>query len=201
MTHLITILSSPSYKGFYVVSGPDPSLDGTQIHTVPSGSHPEYDTQTLEPLYESPAEIRGSAQLIPRSKFLGNGIAILNFRLDAFHLDTGDLGSILEPFTSAFFPEDGNNLLIFENIVYDLTQSQTKHEQRIRGVIGQLRAARWVSYASTLVNSRLTNVASSTLKTVIVLITTHAEDGTGYLATSSSCHVKFSKVCIFPHVL
>jgi hypothetical protein len=143
MTHLMTILSSPSYKGFYLVSGLDPNLDGTQTHTVPSGSKLEYDTRTLKPLCESPAEIRGNAQLIPRSKFLGNGVAILNFRLDSFHLDTGDLGKILGPFASAFFPEDGKNMLIFENIVYDLTQSRTEHERRIHGVVGQLRAARW----------------------------------------------------------
>jgi hypothetical protein len=48
MTHFMTILSSPSYKGFYAVSGPHPSLDGTQTHTVPSGSKPQYGTQTLE---------------------------------------------------------------------------------------------------------------------------------------------------------
>ena len=50
MTHLTIILSSPSYKGFYVISGPHHTLDLTQ---------------TPEPLYESPAELHGSAQLIP----------------------------------------------------------------------------------------------------------------------------------------
>jgi hypothetical protein len=59
----------------------------------------------MQPLYPSLAKLRGSAQLIPRSKFLSDGIAILNLRLDVFHFDTGDLGKILEPFANAFFPE------------------------------------------------------------------------------------------------
>jgi hypothetical protein len=134
------ILNSQTYKGFYVVPGPHPTLVNTQTHMASPGSKHEYDTQTLEPLYESPAEIRGSTQLIPRSKFQDNGTAILNFRLDSFHLDTGDLGKILQPFAAAFFPEDGNNSLIFEEIVFDLTQSQ--HEQKTHSVVERLRAAR-----------------------------------------------------------
>lgn len=96
----------------------------------------------LEPLYGSPAKIRGSTQLIPRSKFLGSGVAILNFRLDGFHLDTGDLGKILEIFATAFFSEENSNLLIFEDIVFDLTRTQQKHDEKIRSVIGKLEAAR-----------------------------------------------------------
>src|ERR1700761_7676142 len=117
--HLTTILNSRPYKGFYVVPTPHPTPDKSQTHMVPPGSN-------LEPLYESPAKIRGSTQLIPRSKFLGSGVAILNFRLDGFHLDTGDLGKILETFATAFFPEENSNLLIFEDIVYDLTRTQQK---------------------------------------------------------------------------
>ena len=51
-----------------------------------------YVTPGLEPLYDTPAQICGSAQLIPHAKFQGSGIAILNFHLDGFDLDTGDLG-------------------------------------------------------------------------------------------------------------
>lgn len=127
MTHLTTILSSPSYKGFYIVSGPHTTLDHTQ---------------TLEPLYKFPAELCGIAQLIPRSKFLGNGIAILNFHLDGFNLDTGSLSKVLEPFATGFFSADDENLLIFEDIVYDSIQCWTKHEQIIHGIVKKLRAAR-----------------------------------------------------------
>lgn len=166
MTHLTTILSSPSYKGFYVVSGPHPTLDRTQ---------------TLEPLYESPVEICGSAQLIPRSKFLGNGVAILNFRLNAFSLDTGNLGKILEPFASSFFSEDGKNLLIFEDIVYDLTQCRAKHEQMIDGIVEKLRAARWVSHAGALVDSRLTVVSVPLSRLSLSLLRLMRKTGRGIL--------------------
>jgi hypothetical protein len=36
---------------------------------------------------------------------------------------------------------------------------------------------------------------------MIILITTHAEDTTGYLATSSNRHVNINKVCGLRHVL
>ena len=87
----------------------------------------------LAPLYDTPAIIRGSAQLIPRSKFLGDGVAILNFRLNGFHLDTGDLGKILQPFAAGFFPKGDKHLLLFQDIVFDITQSQ--HRQKIQRVI------------------------------------------------------------------
>ena len=87
----------------------------------PQGANPEYVIQTLEPLYGTPAKIRGSAQITPRAKFLSDSIAILNFRLDAFHLDTGDLGKILEPFANAFFPGDGDSSPIYQEIVYTRT--------------------------------------------------------------------------------
>ena len=120
-----------------------------------------YVTLGHEPLYETPAIICGNAQIIPRSKFLGNGIAILNFCLDGFHLDTGDLGKILQPFAAAFFPKEGNNLLVFENIVFDLAQSG--HEQKIQGVIEQLTAARYVSQAGIVVDTLLTVLVSAPL--------------------------------------
>ncbi|KAF8274700.1 hypothetical protein EI94DRAFT_1695829 [Lactarius quietus] len=107
------------------------------------------------------AEVCGSAQLLPWSRFLSAGIAILNVGLGDFHFDTGDLGKILEPFAAAFVPKAGNRLLIFEDIA---------HKQKIHKLVEQLKS-------------------SATLKTVIILITTHAEDSMGYLATSSKCHV------------
>ncbi|KAF8264024.1 hypothetical protein EI94DRAFT_1739344 [Lactarius quietus] len=167
------------YYGFYhdVVPG-TPSIedqDMTLTRTVPTGPISGLDIQTLEPLYDAPAEVRGSAQLIPRSKFLGGGVAILNFRLDAFHLDTGDLGNILKPFANAFFSEDGDILPIYQEILFDMSKNQHEHQQRIRSAVRELTAAR------------------STLKTVVVLITTHAEDGTGCLATSSSHHVSIDE--------
>jgi len=47
--------------------------------------------------------------------------------------------------------------------------------------------------------SHLTGL-SSTLRTVIILITTHAAQGTGYLATSSSCYIGINEVRICPYV-
>ena len=109
---------------------------------APPGPKPEYDNLILKPLYKSPATIRGHTQLVPRSRFLSNGIAILNFHLDSFRRDTGNLGEILRPFATAFFPEEGNNSLIFEDIVYDLARSRRKHKQKINSVVANLRAAR-----------------------------------------------------------
>jgi hypothetical protein len=109
---------------------------------APPGPKPKYDSLTLVPLYESPATIRGHTQLVPRSRFLSNGIAILNFRLDSFRFDTGDLGKILGPFATAFFPEEENVSLILEDIVYDLARSRRKHKQKIHSVVEKLIAAR-----------------------------------------------------------
>jgi len=99
-----------------------------------------YVTPDHKPLYDTPATIRGSAQLVPRSKFLGYGTAILSFCLDDFHLDSGDLGKILQPFAAAFFPKEGNSSLLFEEILFGSTQSQ--YEQKIQSVIDQFTAAR-----------------------------------------------------------
>jgi len=92
------------YKGFYVQSP---------------------NTQTLIPVYDFPAEIHGYTVLIPQSKFQNDGVAILNFCLSSFDLDTGDLGKVLEPFASAFFSKEGSDLLIVEHIAYDLGQVST----------------------------------------------------------------------------
>ena len=87
---------------------------------VPPGPKPKYDSLTLVPLYESPATIRGHTQLVPQSRFLSNGIAILNFHLNSFRFDAGDLCKILGPFATTFFHEEENVSLILEDIVYDL---------------------------------------------------------------------------------
>jgi hypothetical protein len=148
------------------------------------------------PVYKSPAKVRGSTQLIPRSKFLSNDVAILNFHLEDFHLDTGNLGKILEPFASAFFPKEGNGL-IYNDIVFDLTQSRCRHTNQIHDVIRKITAARFVPQAGTGCSEFLPCPLSSTLKTVIILIKTHAANDTGYLATSSSCSIDFNNVCSF----
>jgi hypothetical protein len=112
-----------NFKGFYLRHGCTPEK-----------------TQTRLPVYGCPAKVRGSAQLLPRSKFLSAGVAILNVRLGNFHFDTGDLGKILEPFAAAFFPNEGNTSLIFEDIVYDLTQSQQAHKRKTRKLAEQMKS-------------------------------------------------------------
>jgi hypothetical protein len=119
-------------KGFYDFLGPgDPPVEISAI-------------RALRPVYESPAMIRGSAQLIPRSKFSSNGIAILNFRLRSFQEDTGDLGKTLEPFARAFFPKENKDLLIFEHIVYDLEKSKHEHKRKVDRIVGKLITSRSV---------------------------------------------------------
>lgn len=107
------------------------------------------------PLYASPAKIHGSAQLVPRTKFIGEGVAILNFRLESLGADTGDLGKILEPFADAFIPQGHDNVLIVKHIGFDLIRGSRKHKTAMYGLSEQLRAARdrWV--CSTVVHSRV----------------------------------------------
>ena|ERR1700761_3767742 len=112
-----------SFKGFYVRHGCTPEK-----------------TQTRLPVYGCPAKVRGSPQILPRSKFLSAGVAILNVRLGNFHVDTADLGKILEPFAAAFFPKGGNGSLIFEDIVYDLTRSQHAHKRKTHKLAEQLKS-------------------------------------------------------------
>jgi hypothetical protein len=141
------------FKGFYFFESPRaawrPGCNSDEIQTCQWTSG--------KPIYESPAHVRGSARLLPRSKFQSSGVAILNFRLNSFHLDTGDLGKILEPFAFAFFPKESNGILIFESIEYDLPRSQRKHDRRMQKVVEKLRAARWVPQVGTLVSSHLTD--------------------------------------------
>jgi hypothetical protein len=147
-TILMTILTS---KGFYFFQSPQalcaPGFNSDKTQTWTSGT----------PVFEYPAHIRGSSRLLPRSKFQSSGVAILNFCLSSFHRDTGDLGKTLEPFASAFFPKERNDLLIFESIEFDLYQSQHKHDRRIQKVSLKLRAARCVPQAGTLVSSHFTD--------------------------------------------
>ena len=81
---------------------------------------------------------------MPRSKFLSSGIAVLSFRLESFHEDTGDLGKTLESFAKAFFPKENQGLLIFEHIVYDLEQSKLRHEQKVGEIAKKLVESRLV---------------------------------------------------------
>ena len=147
-TVLTTILT---FKGFYLFQSPRaacaPGCDSDKTRTWTSGT----------PVFKSPYHIRGSSWLLPRSKFQSSGFAILNFRLSSFHRNTGDLGKTLEPFASAFFPKESNDLLIFESIEFDLYRSQHKHDRRIQEVFVKLRAARCVPQAGTLVSSHLTD--------------------------------------------
>lgn len=136
---LINSDHNPS-KGFYVFQAPGCTSDKTRMLSQTWTS--------AEPAYDTTARVRGSAQLIPRSKFLSTGVTILNFRLESFQLDTCDLGKTLEPIANAFFPQNGG-LLISESIGFDLTRSPRKHERKIQKVIGELREARWVSQAYT----------------------------------------------------
>jgi hypothetical protein len=129
-------------QGFYVIPGTLSGKDKTLVQMDPKGANPEYVVQTLKPLYATPAKIRGSAQITPRAKFLSESIAILNFQLDAFRLDTGDLGKILEPFAHAFFPGDGDSSPIYQEIVYNLSENRHEHKKRIQSAIGRLRGAR-----------------------------------------------------------
>ena len=133
--HLSQSLNTDSQlpKGFYVFEGP--GSPPTEIATI----------LTLRPAYAFPAEIRGSAQLTPRSKFSSNGIVILNFRLKDFQEDMGDLGKILEPFARAFFPKENADLLIFEHITYDLEEDKLKHKRKVDKVARWLSTARWAS--------------------------------------------------------
>jgi hypothetical protein len=114
----------------------------------------------MQPLYPSPAKLRGSAQLIPRSKFLSDGVAILNLRLDVFHFDTGDLGKILEPFANAFFPEGGDGLLIYKDILFDLSAHWDVHQQNMEDVFRHLSAARCAPQARNLADGHLTSFLS-----------------------------------------
>jgi hypothetical protein len=134
-----------SFKGFYVTHGCTSEK-----------------TQTRLPVYECPAEVRGSAQLLPWSKFLSAGVAILNVRLGNIHFDTGDLGKILQPFAAAFFPKVGKRSLIFEDIMYDLARSQQEHKRKIHKLAEQLKSRR-VGLELYCMDSHLTYVVSAPL--------------------------------------
>jgi len=120
-------------QGFYV-SPTEPhanDLDAAAIQLLPHA-------------YESPATVRGSAQLIPRSKFFGEGVAILNFRLRSLDVDAGDLGGILKGFAAAFFGGTDKAMLVFEHIEFDLDINRRGHMRKMEMVVKNLRAARYV---------------------------------------------------------
>jgi hypothetical protein len=100
--------------------------------------------QNLPHVYESPATILGSAQFVPCSKFLGEGVAILNFRLNTLDVDTADLGGILGPYAATFFGGDYRTLLTIEHIKFDLNADRSGHRQKMRRVVNKLRASRCV---------------------------------------------------------
>jgi hypothetical protein len=95
--------------------------------------------QPLPHVYTSPAKILGSAQLVPCSKFLGEGVVILNFRLSSLDVDTADLGGILGPFAAAFFGGDYRNLLTLEHITFDLDADKSGHARKMKGIAKKLR--------------------------------------------------------------
>jgi hypothetical protein len=100
--------------------------------------------QTLPHVYTSPAKIFGSAQFIPCLKFLGEGVAILNFRLNSLDVDTADLGKILGPYAAAFFGGDYRTLLTLEHIKIDLDADKLRHKLTMKMVSKKLRAIRYV---------------------------------------------------------
>jgi hypothetical protein len=136
---------------------------------------------------------------MPRAKFSSNAIAVLNFRLKSFHSDTGDLGKILEPFAGGFFPNENEELLIFEHIIYDL-QSKLAHQRKVNNVFKRLNAARWV-FRSVVGSTYLIYAPlRGNLKAVIILITTHAAYNTGCLGITSTHYVGIKEVRNSPYV-
>jgi hypothetical protein len=49
---------------------------------------------------------------MPQSKFSSSGNAILNFCLESFHEDMGNLGKTLKPFAKTFFSKENQKLHI-----------------------------------------------------------------------------------------
>ena len=95
--------------------------------------------QSLPHVYTSPAKIIGSPQLVPCSKFLGEGVAILNFRLSSLDVDTADLGEILGPFAAAFFGGDYRTLLTLEHIKFNLDADKSGHARKMKTIANKLR--------------------------------------------------------------
>jgi len=98
-------------------------------------------TQTLTPAFTSPAKVHGSAQFAPHSKFLGEHVAILNFRLKSLDIDTGDISRLLGGFAAAFFGGTSRSLLISENIEFDLDIGMSAHKKQMNKILRTFRAA------------------------------------------------------------
>ena len=98
-------------------------------------------TRVLTPASTSPAKVNGSAQFNPRSKFLGDHVALLSFRLKSLDVDTGDVGRLLEVFSRAFFGGANKSLLISEHVEFDLDTNISAHKAQTGKIVGKLRAA------------------------------------------------------------
>jgi len=100
--------------------------------------------QKLPRIYTSPATILGSTQFFPCSKFLGEGITILNFCLNSLDVDTANLGGILGPYVAMFFGGYYRTLLTLEHIKFDLDANKSGHRQNMKRIVNKLRASRCV---------------------------------------------------------
>jgi len=98
-------------------------------------------TRVLTPASTSPAKVNGSAQFNPRSKFLGDHVALLSFRLKSLDVDTGDVGRQLEGFSRAFFGGTNKSLLISEHVDFDLDTNISAHRVQTGRIVKNLRAA------------------------------------------------------------
>jgi hypothetical protein len=129
----VTVFDLTTLQGFYHSPHPKCKKDEMSI-------------KNLTAVYASPAKIHGSAQLVPRSRLQGDGVAILNFRLSSFGDDTGDLGRILGPFAAAFFPvESRKSSLVIEHIEFDLAGGKVEHKEKMMKITERLSTAGWVS--------------------------------------------------------
>lgn len=113
-------------------------LQGFYSRKNPDTAH--ISTQTLTPAFTTPAQVHGSAQFAPRSKFLGEHVVILNFRLKSLDVDTGDIGRLLGGFAASFFGGKNRGLLNSENIEFDLDKGVLAHKQRMKKILGTFRA-------------------------------------------------------------
>ena len=121
------------YQGFYIIISPYKGCDMRSITM-----------QNLPHVYKSSATILGSAQFVPCSKFLGEGIAILNFCLNTLDIDTADLGRILGPYAAMFLGGDYRILLTLEHVKFNLDADGSGHRQTMRRIVNKLRASRCV---------------------------------------------------------
>ena len=98
-------------------------------------------TRVLTPTSTSPAQIHGSTQLTPHSKFLGDHIALLSFCLKSLDVDTGNVGRLLEGFACTFFGGMNKSLFISEHVKFDLDTNISAHKVQTGRIVRKLRAA------------------------------------------------------------